>query len=141
MRYLLVVALALGTVGCNRLAGPEYGQVNGVLQYHDLGPFITVPDSVAAGQDFEVGIRTLNISCAGFGETVVEQVGTTATVTPYDLVPVAVTQWNCPDSSRMGNDHSVTLRFDSAGLVRVHVQGVVHPPGSVRVFEYDVVVH
>ena len=117
--FTITVLLAL-VAGCD-LTGISEQRLVGVIGYPD-NLSIQVPDTVAAGQDFAVTVRTFGVdSCWRDGGTEVAVSGLTATVTPYDVdragrgalctyEPVEIT-------------HSATLGFDQAGTARVEIIG------------------
>lgn len=143
MKRILLLGLVAFALGCNLPTWVEEVRVVGVVVgFQDDDPHIVVPDTVQAGADFTVSVRTYGGGCERQGSTELEVDGLGATVTPYDItlrgVNVACT------AVLKSFTHKATLRFVESGTARVTVRGreggrAGHGDGLVT-FERTVVV-
>ena len=89
-----------------------------------LRPAIEVPDTVSVGTPFTVSVFTEGGGCHRGGETVVDVVGNTATITPYDYSTSDVDGGSddlCTTELRLF-EHTAQVPFDArgAGTVVIH---------------------
>jgi hypothetical protein len=104
----------------------ERSQVGTISFYSE--PVVTeVPDTVARGQSFSVGVRTDGNGCVSFGRTEVRVSGLEAVVTPYDTHDGGDV---CPDLLRE-IDHETTITFQQAGTGAVRFRGRREPEDTM----------
>ena len=131
MRTPFWLAVVLIT-GCGLLFGGEV-RVVGVVEFvydwetdsQQLG--IEVPDTVSVGIPFTVSVTTGGNGCRRGGETVVEIVGNTATITPYDYSTEKVDGGSddiCTTEGRLF-EHIAQVTFIARGAATVVVHSNV----------------
>lgn len=112
LRDLVVVGMvALG--GC--ITGPDAERVVGTVDPSRPSFFVT-PQTVTAGQAFEVQVTTILGGCDRPGDTEVAVTTATATVTPFDIRNASGP--NCA-SVQAFFDHSAEVTFTAAGAATV----------------------
>ena len=112
-------------VGANRVGE---GRQVGVLAFHGDSAHVTVPESVAAGEEAAIVVLTYGGGCVRTGDTEVAVTGLVAELTPYDHFPPAGAI--CTADLRL-NRHAVTVRFAERGRATVRVRGRELPSGRV----------
>ncbi len=107
---LLLPALVLAS--CSLGTDPFVVQVGAINQAS-----IVTPDTVTAGQPFQVSFRTVGADgCWGRERTEVAVSGMTASITPYDRI---LTDGGCaPEPVSIDHAASVTLTTPGDGLLR-----------------------
>ncbi|HEY0036122.1 MAG TPA: hypothetical protein VGB66_05505 [Longimicrobium sp.] len=129
---LILVSALLAGAACNRLdnffPAPEVGRYVGIVEWSasNVQTFadpamgvITAPDTVTAGQPFQVTITTVGPSgCwrADGAEKAVQ--GNLATITPFDRV-----EGELCTGALVSLPRSVELRFDTRGEATIRVYG------------------
>lgn len=134
LRPLAILALFLA--GCGALTGPDEERRVGVIDFFDQPTFVVVPDTVRAGEDFEVSVVTYGNGCVTSDTTEVQVSDQFAQVVPYDIHRGNTT---CPDVLRTF-DHKARVRFDQAGAAAVRVVGKRMPENAIILVERPVVV-
>jgi hypothetical protein len=104
----------------------ERSQV-GTISFFGEPVVIEVPDTVAQGQPFSVGVRTYGNGCVSVGRTEVMVTGLQAVVTPYDTHGGGEI---CPDILRRF-DHETTITLDQAGTGAVRFRGLREPEDTI----------
>ena len=118
--------LAALLTACGVPTNPATSERPGVIEFYSDPVQIEVPESVAAGQPFDVSIRTYGGGCILQDRTEVERSGMVADVRPYDRhisAPI------CTTELRHFN-HTATVSFPERGTGRIRVQGM-RAPGDV----------
>ncbi len=107
--------------GSDQPTGPGDGEpesVRGVIFFEGEAPFAIVPDSVRAGEEFEVTVRTWGSNTGWrLDRTEVDRQGSRAVIRPYNFVGTS------GGFAIIEIDHSATLRFESSGLKTVIFEG------------------
>ncbi|MEQ9568613.1 MAG: hypothetical protein RLN75_00355 [Longimicrobiales bacterium] len=124
--------------GCG-LVSPKEERVPSVIEYLSPPlPFVFgYPDTVTAGQEFDVRLRTYAGGCREPGSVGVERSSLVITLRPED-VRVSGGR-DCPANLQYFA-YDVTLRFDNPGSAVIRVLGVVKPSGDHVEKEVPVVV-
>lgn len=87
VRAVLLLTPLLGVQGCESVTGPSTTRVLGTIVYDEGAPEIVVPDTVEAGEPFDVSVvTTWPDDCAALDETEVRASGTEVHVIPWDVV-------------------------------------------------------
>lgn len=122
----LIVLCILG--GCGLLS-PEDERVPSVLEHLNLDlPFqFHAPDTVVAGTEFGVSLRTYLGGCSEPGSVKVEVSGLVAILSPEDIR--ASGRDVCPLGIR-NFTYDLDLRFDGPGTGSIRVRGRVKPSGD-----------
>lgn len=111
-------------LGCG-IVGSAGERSLGILVISDGGePRVSVPDTVAAGEEFSVTVQTHGLDgCWRKGETEVEvdRSRMRASVTPYDVD--ARSEGVACTAAIQEFTHTAVLRFDEAGTASVRVRG------------------
>lgn len=123
-------------VGCGAVVGPDERRRVGVIDFYDQPSVIVVPDTVRAGEDFQVSVRTYGGGCVSRDTTEVAVAGRLAQVVPYDLHSG---QSACLDVLR-SFDHQTAVRFDEPGDAEVRVVGRRVPENTIIAVVRPVVV-
>ena len=84
MRILVWLGV-VATAACGSTGPDEVRFLGRIL---DSEPVVEVPETVSVSMPFNVSIETVGGGCTRAGETEVEVVGNTATISPYDYGPV-----------------------------------------------------
>lgn len=123
---------------CSSATEPER-EVPGIIDFHEDGVVVSVPDTVRAGVPFEVAVRTYGGGCISEGGTKVEpQDGLVFDVRPFDV-----------DRSRPGVACTMELRYfehraevtvPSAGFATIRFHGLRHPEDSLVTVTRNVLV-
>jgi hypothetical protein len=127
-RSTAAILLLLLTAACDSLLGssPDRLRRASILST-DLQPLaVTVPDSVNAGQSFEVRVRSYGDGCYEQGETPTVVQGTIAQVAPFDWLRRNA---NCT-AVLQTFDHVTSVTFPTAGSATVVILGVHEPNRS-----------
>jgi hypothetical protein len=135
----LVAGAALAAAAaCANPVEPERERVMGaLLQYHDA-PQIIVPDSVDAGQEFEVRILTYTRGeCIERPSADVEVDGLTAAITPWHD---RVLRPGCDRGRDMMLGFPVVLTFHQPGDATITIHGRHRPRDEPVSLHYQVVV-
>ena len=130
----LVAAVFL--CACGGLFGPEEGRRLGVIAFHGDPVVVEVPDSVGAGEPFQVSVRTYGGGCISKGDTEVEIEGRNVDVVPYDIHDG---ESNCTDDLALF-EHRVTVTIAEPGLAEVRIRGNEMPADTQVVVTRRVVV-
>ena len=140
--FWLIVVL---TTGCGLLFGSE-GRILGTVHLERLEsdlqrPLIEVPETVSAATPFTASVITEVGGCVRGGETEVEVIGSTATITPYDYSSEK-TQGGSDDICTLElklYEHvtEVTFDFPGASTVVVNSRAVSFDPEPIE-YEYAV---
>ena len=140
--FWLVVVL---TTGCGLLFGGE-GRILGTVHLESLEsglkrPLIEVPETVSVATPFTVSVITKVGGCVRGGETEVEVIGSTATITPYDYSSEKTQGGSdelCTTDLRL-YEHVTEVTFDSPGAstVVVNSRRVLFDPEPIQ-YEYAV---
>lgn len=137
-RWITLAALASLGAGCtNALEVTEVKRIGTIVHYEDP-LLITTPDTVTAGDPFEVVVRTYGGGCVEKGEVAVQQEGLSVDVTPWDLVREGE-GLNCPDVLGMF-DHRAVLTLPTARTAEIRFHGREAPADSLLVVTRSVVV-
>ncbi len=136
----LVWFFLLSTVACSSLMVPtdEVRVIGTIAGFRAGDPHIHVPDTVPAGQPFNVEVTTYGNGCTSEGDTDVRLQPLHAVVTPYDIKR-RTEGVVCPDILNVFM-HRATLRFEQRGTARVTIQGTEEPSGAVITLERTVIV-
>ena len=135
MRYRVGGGAALFAAIASSACGitePIEDRLIGIVDQEEGVPVVSVPGQVVAGQEFEVTIRTVGGGCVRKGDTEVEVVRGTATVTPYDRFALPRPGLGCLPTAETFQ-HTAPVTFPDAGdavvVVRVREQGSDEPIG------------
>jgi len=101
------------------ILGPDSYVALGVLVVHDdtLGS-VNAPDTVSAGEGFDVIVGTLGGACDKVERTELEVQGVIALIRPYDRKSLG----SCIDRGEIIG-HTASVRFDAPGLGAIRVTG------------------
>lgn len=107
----------------NPSPGPDERQITGIIDYYDdrSAGVITAPQTVRAGEAFEVTITTFGGGCERAGGADVKVEGTTATIAVYDFTVAGPAVSCIAELKRL--PRTVTLRFDQPGAAVIRVEG------------------
>lgn len=136
IRYSVWTLMMSFLVGCDGVVGPDERRQVGVIDFFEQPTVIAVPDTVRAGEDFQVSVRTYGRGCVRQDTTEVAVEGRLAQVVPYDLHSRDGT---CSDVVR-AFDHAAVVRFEEAGEAEVRVVGKRLPENAMMVLAHPVVV-
>jgi hypothetical protein len=100
----------------------------GTISFYSQPVVIEVPDTVAQGQPFSVGVRTYGNGCVSVGRTEAMVSGLQGLVTPYDTYSGGDI---CPDVLREF-DHETTITFDQPGTGVVRFRGMREPEDTIN---------
>jgi hypothetical protein len=101
-------------------------------------PFeIGIPDTVPAGEAFQVNVLTYGNSCVEFARTEVEREGDVAEIRPYDRRDTE--SEDCVNNTTT-IAHPVTLRFGAPGRATVRIVGLRAPANEPDVFDKHIVI-
>lgn len=101
-------------------------------------PFqIGIPDTVAAGEPFQVNVLTYGNSCVEFARTEIETDGSFTEIRPYDRRDTESD--DCVNNST-AIAHPVTLRFGATGRATVRIVGLRAPANEPDYFEKHIVI-
>jgi len=123
-----LLPLALLFLGCDGIGEPDAAKRLGTIAHYQDPVVTEAPDTVDAGQPFEVAVRTYGNGCVEKGETVVEPKPGSVSVWPYDL-----------DSRRRDglcldflahHDHRATLVLREPGVTSIRFHGFSEPGAS-----------
>ncbi len=109
-------------VGCDLIFGPNERREVGIIQGLSAeSPEIEIPETVQAGEDFTVTIRTgWHNGCARMDTVEVTEEGPAAvTLTPYDII---TNGGHCTQQTQTFV-HTATLRFSEPGTAQVTIRG------------------
>lgn len=121
-RLLAYSLVAVILVACGSPTKPDEGRRIGLILGSPDDPHITVPDTVRAGVEFTVTVRTVGLdSCWEKAATEVGIRGLEALVIPYDIDRTEEYAGCWPMVVHL--DHTANLRFDRPGTGRVTVRG------------------
>ena len=135
MRGILLMGAAALALACtNPLEDGENPRI-GTIRFYQDPVVITVPDTVDAGETFQVSVRTYGNGCTSLSHTKVRLDGRTVDITPFDLERGAV----CADVLAMF-DHTATLVIPEAGTARIRFHGWQLPEERVVTETREVVV-
>ncbi|HUF70842.1 MAG TPA: hypothetical protein VMM79_19490 [Longimicrobiales bacterium] len=104
----------------------ERSQVGTISSYGEP-VVIEVPDTVAQGQPFSVGVRPYGNGCVSVGRTLVTVSGLQAVATPYDT---RSGEDLCPDILRE-LDHRTTITCDQPGTGVVRFRALREPEDTI----------
>lgn len=136
IRFSMWTLMMLFLVGCSGLVGPDERRQVGVIDFYDQPSVVEVPDTVRAGEDFQVSVRTYGGGCLSQDTTEVAVSGRLAQVVPYDLHSG---EGACPDVLRTF-DHEAVVRFEEAGEAEVRIIGRREPESAMIAVVRSVVV-
>lgn len=131
---VLLVLVATGCDGIFDLSGEE--QQLGVIEFDRDRIHVEVPDTVVAGRDFTILVRTWGGGCTREGPTDVSVEGLRVVVVPYDIESGAEA---CTAILR-AFDHEATVRLGRAGTASITVRGYSRPEDRTITIERTVVV-
>lgn len=136
---LLCLALLVVTAcGGDPLGPPEVARP-GILAFHGASRnVLSVPDTVTAGEPFDVRVRTYGGGCDRKGETRIDRSAGLAVITPIDVFPEDP-DLVCPDVLRRF-EHVARVTFRERGTGEVRVRGRRVPPDEEIVRVRTVVV-
>ena len=123
--------LAALLTACGAPTNPSATERPGVIEFYSDPVQIEVPESVAAGEPFEVSVRTYGGGCILQDRTDVEGSGMVADVRPYDR---HVSAPICTTELRLFN-HTATVTFPERGTGRIRVHGMRAPADVPLVVE------
>lgn len=121
---LLVAAAVAG--GCGIL-GPGEERVLGVIESYGEPLVVEAPDTVVAGAEFVVMVRTYGGGCTSKGPTSVDVSGNTATVVPWDRESGA----NVCTLILKYFRHTAAVRFGTPGDAVLIIRGRKEPGGEL----------
>ena len=135
---LPVLLLTLAAAGCDSIVGldPQREDV-GTIEFHNEPIRVDVPDTVRAGESFQVAVLTYGGGCTRKRRTDVSVVGLIARVTPIDSEvrgDHACAQYLATFA------HEATLTFSRAGRARITFNGRRQPGASEISITREVVV-
>jgi hypothetical protein len=135
---LLAVAALAAAAACADPVEPARERVMGaLLHYHDP-PLVFLPDSVDAGQEFEVRINTYSRGeCTERHSVDVEVAGLTAAITPWHD---RVLRPDCDRGRDMMLGFPVFLTFHQPGDATITIHGRHRPRDEPVSLHYQVVV-
>ena len=131
MKFPFWLAVVL-TTGCGLIFGGEV-RVLGVVQFlydFEAGQVqlsIEVPDTVSVEIPFTVSVTTGGDGCHRGGETVVDTVGNTATITPYDYSTSKADGGSdniCQTEGKLF-EHTAQVTFDARGAATIVIHSNV----------------
>ena len=134
----LLLALAGLLAACDDPTGPDEVLVVGTVDFYEEPVVIEVPDTVAAGEPFAVGVRTYGGGCERLGPTEVEALEDGVRVTPRDWTTVDP-DVACTTELKLF-EHEATLTWSTPGEITVRIRGREEPAGVERTFARTVVV-
>jgi hypothetical protein len=134
VRKALIAALAASACG---IAEPIEDRLIGIVAEEEGVPVVSVPQQVAATEEFEVTVRTRGGACVRKGETEVELAGDTAKITPYDHYQIPRPGIGCLPTAETFQ-HTVIVTFVDPGEAVVVVR--VREPESDEVTELQYLV-
>lgn len=121
----------LGRLGSEALADTGEARVPGIIDFHADGTsgVLTAPDTVQAGEEFQITITTYGGGCERAGDTSVIMADASAAVMVYDFTTATHPGVVCTAIlKRM--PHDVTLRFAKPGAAVIQVWGRRVGPGT-----------
>jgi hypothetical protein len=127
-----VAALA----ACRSTTGPAAPEELGIIEFYgDRTGVLELPESVRAGHDVTVTVRTFGGGCVSAAGTGVRYRGALAVVLPYDNPSSrAPAGTGCLDVL-LRPLHTVNLRFPTPGRATVRVEGRREPGGGSTAVE------
>lgn len=133
---LLLATLALAACESVTSSEPERRLRIGTIEFYDEPVTIETPETVAAGAEFEVLVRTFGGGCVEMGPTRVEPITGGARIVPIDseLFGENVV---CTDQLKIF-EHRARLSFDEPGTTLIVVRGGSEPSGAVVEFEREI---
>lgn len=140
MRYVLsgILVLSALMVGCSDITGTVESREIGVFMGVTLlDPVISLPDTVNAGEAFQVGIVTYGGGCHRKGEVEKIWTGGGVTLTPYDYRNER--RRDCSIDIQ-AFDHVAEVTFTEPGVGIVRIQGREATMLETRVVTFEVVV-
>ena len=106
---------------CFDPSGPQRAEDASILEYEDNGQMISVPDTVALGERFEVNITTYGRGCDAQGNDYLSTPNDSSVfIQPSDLFLLAGESCN---GSLQRFEHVVSLLAGRAGQLQVRVDG------------------
>ena len=98
---------------------------------------IGIPDTVVAGEPFQVNVLTYGNSCVEFARTEVEREGDFAEIRPYDRRD---TESDDCVNNNTAIAHPVMLHFGAPGRATVRIVGLRAPANEPDFFEKHIVI-
>lgn len=136
---LPVCLLAVGALACGGPLGPRDVARPGILEFHgESRDVVSAPDTVTAGEPFDVTVRTYGGGCDQKGETRVDRSAGVVVITPIDVFTEG-SGVVCPAVLRRF-EHAVRVTFEEPGAGEVRVRGRRVPPDEEIVRVRTVVV-
>ena len=133
----VLLALTLGTLGCNSPAQPGSQRVVAVIDNGGTGGNpLGAPDTVAVGVAFLATVTTFGGACDKPDGTDVQNTGSVVDVTPYILLPPSGTICIALLVAR-SRDVPLTFTAPGTGVIRLH--GRRFGPGDLTVIRTVVV--
>jgi hypothetical protein len=102
----------------------QEARVPGMLEFQaeDAADVVTMPETVQAGEAFDITITTFGGGCDSAGETAVLLTPNTAAVMVYDITTATRPDVICPAVLRR-LPHTATLQFDEPGEALIQIWG------------------
>lgn len=141
-RAASVALMVACIVGCDAPLDADIERQRVIATIEDLGMpvMVELPDTVVAGELFEVHVHTYGGGCVDKGDTEVEVLGPVASVTPYDIEVTRLPENHyCPDILLI-YDHVGLVRLTQGGPAMVEVRGRRRPGNEVFTVERPVYV-
>lgn len=127
MRLALTTCL-VAVQACGLLDPDGYNELGSIVWDGDTAS-ITMPDTVVAGESFNIVVQTWGHGCTRRTDRAVVAVGAdTVEVLPYDWHSTGVV---CLSDPRFPLYHDVSLRFDRPGHATVRIHGRQFDEGSM----------
>ena len=120
---LLAWLLAAAVAACDGdPSGPRDVARLGILEFHgESRNVVTAPDTVEAGEVFDVTVLTYGGGCDRKGETRVEEIDGSVVITPIDVFAEGE-DVVCPSSLRRF-EHTARVTFGEPGTGEIRVRG------------------
>jgi hypothetical protein len=137
-----LAGLAAGALAaCRSTSEPATPEELGIIEFYgDRTGVLALPDTVRAGHDVEVTVRTFGGGCVSAAGTGLRYHGALAVILPYDNPSSrAPAGTGCPDIL-LRISHTVTLRFPTPGQALVRAEGRREPGGGTTAVEGTLVV-
>lgn len=133
MRLLLLLCIV--GLACSSPTDAPPGTLGILLATNDDAR-VTMPDTADVGESFVVEVTTIGLnSCYRQSATVVDQVGSSGTISPYD-VQIVGENTGCYEV-QIDIHHEATFRFTTPGTATITVRGRDLRGTSAEVIERD----
>jgi len=136
----LLTAVALPQLACRNPAELRWAVRRGTIVLDVVGPMVTLPTQVVAGQAAPITVYTFGDGCVTPAYTNSRVSGDTAVVEPFDSVVVQLPPNEACTSELNGFPHSVSVIFPRAGPGAIRVVGWNDVARADDTLDYNVTV-